>query len=628
MEFPVRLITASLLVLSLSGCSFVEEVFLSASEKLNRAFPPSAEVRATEESLGILLAEDAPAKKAFVAQYESLREIRGLTCGKNLAISKFDSLADIRKLPVSHDCLNQQDQILLRFLQAKQVERRLSQDALRPFAPLAAPNFVAPGVPISTGVAASAANVAVLSGTRGELLSVEIPSGKPIVKLPTLNGAQFHNALLSPNGRILALAPGYGKGLKLFDTETGTTLWENSEINQLLVWLPELSAALASDSEGRLTVLDFRSGEPASEVPALKRQSWAVSLPGHRVAIGNGQVISIMTFERGANGIEGTILKSLTISSGAGVTSLRPTSMLDGHALFCVTMRDLMKLDLDTGEETVWKTGEFIGNRYAKLSESTVLVDAYESAVKTRPWALNIEDATISPVQSKNGKGGIISELDGRAGFMRREMDGIWFGLQLPLGDPVALDEFLSSRNLERQMAKLDAMTRQNLVVSPLQAGAAILPMTGYAIGQAQRQPAGPAPFAELARKAQIEGVGVYESSNPLPSGPGNRPGSISLAVRPTAKPLILVLSSYESVTWRIMQGKDNIKLILLSSYYPSRVEGAGNVRTVVINGGAAYSRTSEGYLQLQRAVAEQTGQTVQIFQSSYQGAHFAVGGQ
>lgn len=631
----MRLIAASLIALSLSGCSLVEEVFLSPAEKLNRAFPPSAEVRATEETLGNLLEGDAPAQKRFLSQYGALQEIRGLTCAKSLSISRFDSVAGIRKLPVSHDCLNAQDEILLHFLQTKQVERRLSQKALRPFAPLAAPTYTAPGTSIYAGISAPSANVAVLSGTRGELLCVEIPSGKPIVRLPTLSDARFNDALLSPNGRVLALPGGYGKGVTFFDTETGAVLWQNRTIYKVLAWLPELSAALASDSESQLVTLDFQSGEQATDVPALKRQTWAVPLPGGRIAVGTERIVSIIAYERGANGIQGSILQSLTIKTGPGVTSLRPTSMLDGHALFFVSMRDLMKLNLDTGEETLWQTGDFIGNRYAKLSESTVLVDAYESAVKTRPWALNIENASISPIESKEGSNGLIYELDGRAGFMRRTLDGVWFGLQLQQGTSVSLADFLSGRNLERQMAKLEAMTRQSRSQNSLEGGRPPSPVTNYAIelpsrglmSQASAR-ALPPPFAEAAKNAQIEGVGVYESSNRLPQGPGNRPGSISLAVRPTAKPVILVLSSYESVTWRIMQGKNSIKLILLSSYYPSKVEGADNVRTVVINGGSAYSRGSGEYALLQRAVTEQTGKDIQIFQGSYQGTHFTVGGQ
>ncbi|MDP3816618.1 PQQ-binding-like beta-propeller repeat protein [Pseudomonas sp.] len=632
MEFHVRIIAVSLLALSISGCSFVEEALLSPGEKVNRAFPPSADIRATEETLHNLMDDDESAQEKLFAQYGALREIRGLTCGKSLAISRFDSVEDIRKLPVSRDCLIAQDEILLRFLQIKQVERRISQAALRPITPLEAPTFVSPGLDITSGISASAAGVAILQGTRGELLSIEIPSGKPIVKLPQLSDARFHDALLSPNGRVLALPGGYGKGVTFFDTETGAVLWQAREAYNLLAWLTGLSAAVASDSDGQLLIIDFQSGELSAGLPALKRQSWALPLPDGRIAIGTDRALSLVAYERDANGIQGTILKSLTIKAGPGVTSLRPTSMLDGRALFFVSVRDLMKLDLESGQETLWKTGEFIGNRYAKLSESTVLVDAYERPVRTRPWALNIEDASLSPVETEEGSAGIIYELYGRAGFMRRSLDGVWFGLHLQQGKSLALADFLSNRNLERQMAKLEAMTQQSSTTggqTSLGGGGLRPSPPAYTAQQPLDHRNAPIPFAEVAKDAQIEGIGVYESSNNLSKGPGNRPGSISLAIRPTARPLILVLSSYESVTWRISpQDKDNIKLILLSSYYPSSVEGAGNARTVVINGGFAYSRESEDYAHLRKAVMAQTGRDIQIFQGSYKGSHFSVGGR
>lgn len=639
MEFHVRIIAASLVTLSISGCTFVEEAFLSPGEKVNRAFPPGAEVRVAEETLRELMSNDESAQGKFSAQYGALREIRGLTCSRSLELSRFDSVEAIRKLPVSRDCLTEQDAVLLRFLQTKQVALRLSQPALRPMSPLGAPTLVSPGIPIYSGISAPAAGVAVLGGTRGELLSIEIPSGKHIAQLPTLTGSDFHDAQLSPNGRVLALPVGYGRGTTFFDTETGAVLWQASEIRNLLTWLPELSAALVSGSNGQLLIADFQSGELTASLPALKNQSWALPLHNNKTAIGTGRTLSLITYKRSANGIEGETLKSLTIKTGPGVTSLRPTSMLNGRALFFVSNRDFMRLDLESGRETRWETGEFIGNRYAKLSESTVLVDAYERPVRTQPWVLNIEDDSLSPIETTEGSAGIIYELDGRAGFMRREHDGVWFGLHLQQGQPLALADFLSARNLERQMAKLEAMTQKSLTtISPsvtrdaeLAALQSIYSTPRAPTPQAPRPDLNTAspPFADVARGALIEGVGVYESENTLPKGPGNRPGSVDLAIRRTAKPQILVLSSYESVTWRLHpQNQSNIKLILLSSYYPSSVEGAGDTRIIVINGGYAYSRESEDYSQLRRAVMGQTGRDIQIFQGSYKGSHFSVGGQ
>ncbi|MBA1275740.1 outer membrane protein assembly factor BamB family protein [Stutzerimonas azotifigens] len=631
----MRITAASLLALSLSGCSLVEEVFLTPGEKVNRAFPPSAEVRTAEETLRNLLDGNKSAQKSLAAKYGALREIRGLTCSKNLTVARFDSVAEIKKLPVSRNCLNEQDEILLRFLQIKQVEQRLSQPALRPMTPLETPTLVSPGVSIYSGISAPTAGVAVLSGTRGELLSIEVPSGKPIVRLPTLSEGRFNEALLSPNGRVLALPGGYGKGVTFFDTETGAVLWQDRTISKLLAWLPDISAAMANDSGGQLSIIDFQTGEHAVEVPGLKRPSWAVPLQGGQVATGTGRTLALIAFERGITGIQGTILKSFTIQTGQGVTSLRPTSMLNGRSLFFVSSRDLMTFDLDSGQETLWATGDFIANRYAKLSESTVLVDSYERSVNTRSWALNIEDASLSPIETKEGSAGILYELDGRAGFMRRDHDGVWFGLHLQQGKPVALADFLSERNLDRQMAKLETMTQQSSGQNTLGGGGSRLsrpPYTAqmpFAVPPPRLDYGQPSvPFADVAKDAQIEGIGVYESSATLPNGPGNRPGSVSLAIRPTAKPLILVLSSYESVTWRITQGQHNIKLILLSSYYPSSVEGAGTVRTVVINGGSAYSRESDNYARLRRAVMGQIGKDIQIFQGSYQGSSFSIGGQ
>lgn len=608
MEFRLRLVTGIALVLFLSGCSFVEETLLSAGEKLNRAFPPSPQVRVAEETLRDSLSVNDP----FTVRYKVLREIRGLTCSQGMEISRFDSVEKIKTRPVSRECLNAQDGILLRYLQVKQIERRLSMPALRPMIELGDPVLIPSGGSAMSTISAAAAGVAALQDGRGGIHSIEIPGGKPIAKLATNGRYSLSEALLSPNGRILAISSGSREGLSFYDTETAELLWQENTLRRLLVWLPRISAALAIDANGKAVVVDLLNATFSADSSPVENPQWALELSDGSVAIGTGRSFSSIAYERSDNVIQARVLKSYAPKSGYGASPSKPTTIFSGRALLFVGNKELLAVDLQSGEESAWKTGSLVISRYAKIRENQILVDSFFRSSGTQSWVLNLEAKTIAPAMLPSEGVGTISGLDGRPGFSRRGAGGIWFGLEVEQGKEESLQAFLDSRNLEEQMQKLNSMP----------------PRTGSSSASVYETP--PPPFAAIAKDAVLEGVGVYESTNPLPKGkgPGNRPGIVDIAVRPVSKPVILVLSSYEAVTWRITQGRENIKLILLSSYYPSTVEGSGNTRTVVMNAGHAYDRSSPGFARLRQAVMTQTGKDLQIFQGSYNGAKFSVGGK
>lgn len=626
----MRSLALVLLSLSLTGCDRIEALFLSHAEKINRAFPPSAEVRATAEDLKSLVGTDTPIGIEIAAHYGNRLELRALACAQDLMVSRIDTVEHVRQQPIRRDCLNAQDSAILEFLQLRQVGWRLGLPALSSLQPLGEPQLSSPGLPIYSGIAASSANVAVISGTSGDLLSLQIPGGKTIAKLPRRQGAQMHTARLSPNGRVLVLNSGYNRGLEFLDTETGTVLWETDRLNRFLTWLPALSTGLANDLQGQLTIIDFEAGEIRQDAPVLQRQTWATPLmPGSsRIAIGTLRNVKVIDYQRTPEGVQGEIVKQLKLSSGAGVTSRHPTAMRGGKSLFLVSMNDLMTVDLESGQETHWKTDRLIATDYAKLSESSVLVDVYDGPTKSIPWVLNIEASTMAPVTTEAGHQGILFELDGRTGFMRREHDGIWFGDRVQHGEPKALDEFLSDRNLERQMAKLNAMTQGHAA-----AGNDLILRDPPRAPSQGSQPSPKPPvlsagqFAQQAKGARIEAIGVYESSKNLPHGPGNRPGQVRVDIGPSSQPQVLVLSSYESVRWDINpQPGSQIKLILTSSYYPAFVEGAGSIPVATISTASAYRRDSEDYGRLMSEVQRLTLQPITNFQGSYYGEHFRLG--
>jgi hypothetical protein len=132
------------------------------------------------------------------------------------------------------------------------------------------------------------------------------------------------------------------------------------------------------------------------------------------------------------------------------------------------------------------------------------------------------------------------------------------------------------------------------------------------------------------ASDAQIEAVGVYESA--LGShgvGKPSIPGVITVALRRSDKPIVLVLSSYEPVSWRIAGARSaDLKAVLLSGYSSSTLSGAEDVQVVRIGNHYAYQRGDSGFGELQREVIKRTGKSIGNFQGQYSGTSFVVGGR
>jgi hypothetical protein len=138
----------------------------------------------------------------------------------------------------------------------------------------------------------------------------------------------------------------------------------------------------------------------------------------------------------------------------------------------------------------------------------------------------------------------------------------------------------------------------------------------------------GPAGLAKVARTAQVEAVSVYEAvSMGAPSMP-RETGPVRVIVRPTLRPIVLVLSSHRTVEWHLLlQPGAALAAVLLSGYGESTVAGAGQAIIASIGGFYAFKRGSAEYQHLGEEVLRCTGRTIENFQSVYSGSTFEIGG-
>lgn len=680
-----KLIGASVFVITvLIGWQL--DIQLTVPEKINKAFPPRAEVRIQLETLESLVPSDDPSLKSFKTNYESKLTLRALTCTQGISINRFDSIKNIKKLAIDRDCLKEQDDQLQELIGLKLVSFRLSQPPLKPLVKLGPPTVIrgADGIEIYIGKAASKAGVAVLRGNRSEFISVEIPSGKKIATLPSMPEASQTNYSLSPNGRIFA-TPVNNKDLRFVDSETGQELWLAKDINQIYVWLPEMQAALVRDNKsgagnGGVLLIDFKIGDVKPYLAAQKNQSWAlhVSESPSRLLIGSYRDFSLIENSRSPEGVDSSVVKDYKIKSPKGsVSSLTPTLMLNGEAIAFVTGRDFMLFNLETRDEKIWESSEIIGNNYAKLSEDSLLVDAYglSGLAGTKPCVFNVKDSTLSVVETAEGSEGIVYELEGRTGFMRRGYQKVWIGDELQIGKAESLDTMIAGRKLEKQLQALENEERMvkareyamkvaqdiSRMQRPMGAnsatGANLAQLRETFLRQAEQNgyaSAAPmAPAAEVAQmapsnnkysaeanearrlailnttnrmlgnvpsNAKVEAIGVYETKDRSPAG-------INVIVKKSDKPIVLMLSAYEPVRWNLIKESGaNLVAIIATGYNLPQVTGAGTTKTVIKKGGYAYKQSGAEYSALNNDAVMWTGKSISNFQGAYGGTLFVVG--
>lgn len=680
-----KLIGASLFVIFIA-VGWLLDIQFSVAEKINKAFPPRAEVRIQLENIESLIPSDDPSLKLFKSTYESRVTLRALTCTQGHSISRLDSIKSIKKLTIDRDCFKEQDDQLQELIGLKLVGFRLAQPPLRPLVKLGSPTAMhgADGVEIYTGKSASKAGVAVLRGTRSEFISVEIPSGKKIASLPTMPEGSQTNYSISPNGRVFAITVN-NKNLRFIDNETGQELLLAKDLNQIYAWLPEVQAALVRNNKsgnenGVVSLVDFKVGTVKPFSVALKNQSWALHLSESpsRLLIGSYKDFSLIENTRSSEGVDSTVVKDYKIKSPSGnVSSLTPTLMLDGEAIVFVTGRDFMLFNLETRAEKIWESGEIIGNNYAKLSEDSVLVDAYglPSTGGTKPFVFNIKNSTLSPVETAEGNQGIIYELNGRTGFMRRGYQKVWIGDELQAGKSESLEAMIAGRKLEKQLQALEqeeriAKAREDAIkaaedisrmqrqmnangrtnINPAQLRESLLrqaEQSRYTSSAAEAPAAETAAMApstnvysasanearrqailnttnrmigNIPSNAKVEAIGVYETKDRHPAG-------ISVIVKKSDKPIVLMLSAYEPVRWNLIKESGaNLAAVIATGYNLPQVTGAGGTKTVIKHGNYAYQQSGSGYAALNNDAMMWTGKPISKFQGAYAGTVFVVG--
>jgi hypothetical protein len=129
-----------------------------------------------------------------------------------------------------------------------------------------------------------------------------------------------------------------------------------------------------------------------------------------------------------------------------------------------------------------------------------------------------------------------------------------------------------------------------------------------------------------VARAAQIDAVSVYEAVAVRAPCTPQKYGPVKVMVRTTLRPIVLVLSSHQTVEWELtLEPGAALNAVLLSGYGESTVAGAGNALVSSIGGFYAFKRGSAEYKHLEQEVLRCTGRMIEKFQSVYAGHAFEI---
>lgn len=614
--------------LALSGCDRVQALWLSPAEKVNRAYPPSAEVRIAEERLRQWLAADGAELGTLTDQLDARLTLRALTCTKERAIGRMDTVEQLRAQSLDLQCFRQQDAELLRLLGLRTIGVKLAQPPLRPLAPLGPPATIAARMEqVVSLVAASQAGVGVLRGARGELTAIELPGARQIATLGPISSSYGHNdGSLSPNGRVVAYGQPASGTVAFVDVEGGAKLWESEGAARMLAWLPAASGILMSTRDGQLMLGDLQAGTLDTHPTGLRSRQWATPVNERQVLVAGQRELELLEHARGPNGLTAATVRQYRLPAdamGGGVSSA-PTLMRGGTHVVFNAQRAIGWLDLQSREQGAITVTPLFDGRHAKIDETHLLIESTgaEPGSAGKTWVLDIQAETVAPADADAMGNGQITELHGRRGFMRRGSQ-LWVGDSVPAGEAKPIAKLVGDFNLQMQLAKLEAQNKGWGTDLPIARGMAA---SGLATPMTPAMPG----LADLPADAQIHIVGVYEGERrPTQSylrGEGDaRMRDIRVMVRASSRPVILVLASYEPVRWNV-ENHGRLAAVLLSGYHASTVTGVGTVRQIRIGRNHAYNGGGD-YAALRRDILQYTGmRELRSFQGGYTGKEFTVG--
>jgi hypothetical protein len=620
------------LCLAVAGCSSDLLFTFSVEDKINTSIPASSVVLISKAAL--LEQVNGSQKKEIESEYAARMKLRALTCGKGASLSMFASKEAIRNQIGNPGCFVTYDTDMERWLGLRRIGIIAAKPPLRTV-PLKAPAFILSDAFIQSVRFSDKAGVALLE-TQKSIQIVDIETSKVIYQEPKTSS---QIGQLSENGRLFTLKA--DARIKVRDAESGAVLLELPGVTTFH-WLDASSALYTkSDGSGKPTIVDFTSGRDG-EAKGLQAAITNVSkVQGHQnqFIVGSYRSVSKVELVRTGIDLDLKLINEKPINGGSWATN---TSGLNADGkLFFDSNPNLSLLNLETLEQEVILFEPFrLQTAVATPDPNQILLTGFGSGSGPATYLYSLTDKSMSKVDKTK----LLSERLLYISFLKKQAviadSKIAILDNLPLEPAVELTKFIGVALEQANLRKME-QARQIEMEQALMSSQSSLQQSGRApaagtysapsFDSAYRNPAAPmatAPgiLAKLAKNAQIEAIGVYQGTSS--NRGGNRAGDVEVRVRKSAKPIVLVLSSYEPIRWRIVvESGAQLNGVLVSGYYQSQVLGAGSARVLMSGNQYAYKEGTVEFMALNRNVMQQLGKPIYAFQGKYEGSSFKVGG-
>jgi hypothetical protein len=640
-----RVLTGLLVALGLlsAGCSRLQEAAMAPEEKVNAAFPLSPETVAARERLTALVAGDADAGRQLEDLLARRQKLRALACTAKVSVPRLASLDEVRALPLDRRCLIDQDDTLFDELALRSLGLLLQRPPLRPAVAGRAPMRIALGerLTVQQTAMAAEAGVAAVAFHQGLMQFVDLNDGSTILQLPRVADGRTKRLWLSPNGRVAAMHSAES-GLRFYEVETGQRLWRatGSPWMQLLEWLPEAGAVLLADQDERTSLADGSDGT-IKPLPALDHSSALLRLPGKGLRLYFGSEAepgqpSLAELQRSPQGWRLTVHQRFALEDGLRTSrGGQAFTLHGGRTVVFQAAGDLGWVDVQDGRSGRWRLAPQFSGLAHKLDETHVLLQSWTGG-GPRQWVLDVDAETVATVLDTPPRSRT-DDTAPAAGVLWGSMAQLWFAQALRQGEPQPLARVVGEMLLQRQMEQAQRAGEAGRTAPPsawATASGRIAPAPSSAsIEQLLRRddspvpspaPALPTGLERVPASAAVHMIGVYEGRR----GDGSRGGPVRVLVSERGGPIVLALSSYESVTWMVSDPGHRVAGVLLSGHTPSRVIGAEGVPTLQIGRDYAYNAGSSEHARLRQSVLRYVGKRpIASFQGRYDGSDFVVSG-
>jgi hypothetical protein len=588
---------------------------LSVEGKLTMAFPLPTQSQVQIERIKEI---DRSKQIDFDNELQYRLKLRALSCSSIDHPHWYQSIAQVRSRYSNPECFTAEAKRIAAWLGLVEVGLLLKQPPVRVTQP-DSPSIIQADAFIQSVTFAVGAPVGLFITTKS-LQTIDLNTGRVLFQEAHDRSAGFSK--LSPNGRLFA--ENGNEMLSVRNAETGEVLAQLPEVAAYqFMWLDNRTAAYIPRNGSGLTFIDFDNAvmNTTKVTMLLGRVAAVPARPDHYVVL-DGRQPSEFELVRSRQALQVNLVTQPTTShadtphfsaSITGALSADQRSFVSGT-------ESLSLFTLDTQETKTFETLPFtIQEIRTTPDKNNILVRGRVQEWRQRDQELFVFDINAQTVASVRQpeipslRVEYASPLNKLAVIDDRRLLLLD---QLPTEQPKPLAQWRTELLQMVTDRKLERLNPQNPSVPPY-----------GAVGLVSNPPA-PIMLAGLAAGAQVEGVGVYEAANGYSSGNDHKPGTIDVDIRRSLRPIVLVLTSYEPVHWKInrMPGA-TVTAVILSSYYPSQVEGAGIARVLVAGSNFAYGRGGSGYSSLNRQIMTMIGKPIEMFQGTYSGARFSVGG-